>query len=247
MPKTTNPMAKRSGASTNIILTAIVLVVAVAVIGGVVYFGGNNTDNGASSGDKVASSVLNPEGSHQVLEGGQGAPTLVEFVDYQCPACHSFYQSTTSKLEKEYEGKINFVVRNNPLDMHPLAQPAAKAAEAAAMQGEFKSMYHKLFDNYSSWAVSANGGNNVSSDEQRAQRQFAEYAEQIGLDTEKFREDMNSDQVQQRIDKDLADGQQAGVTGTPAFFLDGERVQFSQGGTSPLQQLRDKLDGELAK
>ncbi|MGJ7906014.1 DsbA family protein [Actinopolyspora sp. H202] len=245
MPKTTNPMAKRSGASTNIILTAIVLVVAVAVIGGVMIFGGGNQTDEASS-NKVAASVLHPQGSHQVVEAGQGAPTLVEFVDYQCPACHNFYQNVTSELEKEYEGKINFVVRNHPLDMHPLAVPAAKAAEAAAMQGKFQPMYHKLFDNYSSWATPADSGSGVSSDKQRAQQQFTQFAEQLGLDTEQFREDMNSDKVQQRVDQGLADGQQAGVTSTPTFFLNGEKVQFSQGGT-PLQQLRDKIDGALAK
>ncbi|NYH78122.1 protein-disulfide isomerase [Actinopolyspora biskrensis] len=243
MPKTTNPMAKRSGASTNIILTAIVLVVAVAVIGGVVFFGGGNSNSNGS--DRVAASVLSPEGSNKVLDAGEGAPTLVEFADYQCPSCHSYYQSVNTKIEQEYEGKINFVVRNFPLDMHPLAEPAARATEAAAMQGEFEQMYHKVFDNYSSWAA-ASGGQNVSSDEQRAQEQFTEFAEQIGLDVEKFREDMQSDQVQQSIDKDRADGQEAGVSATPTYFLNGEQVEFERGG-DPAQHLREELDGALAK
>ncbi|NHD17034.1 MULTISPECIES: DsbA family protein [Actinopolyspora] len=244
MPKTTNPMAKRSGASTNIILTAIVLVVAVAVIGGVVFFGGGGT-NSTNGSDKVAASVLHPEGSNKVLDAGEGAPTLVEFVDYQCPSCHSYYQAVNTKIEQEYDGKINFVVRNFPLDMHPLAEPAARAVEAAAMQGEFKQMYHKVFDNYSSWAA-ASGGQNVSSDKQRAQEQFTKFAEQIGLDVDKFQKDMQSDQVQQRIDQDRSDGEQAGVSGTPTYFLNGKKVEFGSGG-NPVQHLREELDGALAK
>ncbi|PRW64338.1 DsbA family protein [Actinopolyspora mortivallis] len=242
MPKTTNPVAKRSGASTNIILTAIVLVVAVAVIGGVMYFGGGGTQQNDS--DRVASSVLNPEGSNKVLDAGPDAPTLVEFADYQCPGCHSYYNTVNTKIEEEYEGRINFVVRNFPLDMHPLAEPAARAAEAAAMQGEFTAMYHKLFDNYSSWAVRE--GQGVSDDKQRATEQFTTFAEQIGLDVEKFRQDMNSDQVGQRIQQDRQDGAEAGVGGTPTYFLNGEQIQFDKG-SSPAEQLREKLDGALAK
>lgn len=243
MPKTNNPLAKqRSGASTNIILTAIVLVVALLVIGGVLLIGRGESGQSTSSGN-VPASVLHPKGSNTVLEAGGDAPTLVEFVDFQCPSCRAYYQSVTSKIEKEYDGKINFVVRNYPLQMHPLAEPAAKAVEAAAMQGKFKPMYHKVFDGYGQWAAE---GQSLSENKQRAVEQFRGYAKEIGLDVDKFSKDMNSDQVAKQIERDKADGNKAGVQGTPTFFLNGQQIQFSKN-TNPLQKMREELDGALAK
>lgn len=242
MPKKTNPMTQRSGASTNIVLTAVVLVVAVVVIGGVLLLN-RGGDSQAGADGRVPASVLSPKGSDTLLQGPKGAPTLVEFVDYQCPACHKYYQRVTSKIEKQYQGRINFVVRNYPLDMHPLAVPAAKAVEAASMQGKFEQMYHKVFDNYRSWAVAPNG-KEVSSDKQAAVEQFETFARQIGLDVAKFRADMNSEAVAQRIQQDKADGDRAGVSSTPSFYLNGKKLEL---GNSPLSNLRSELDGALAK
>lgn len=241
MPKTNNPMTQKSGTSTNIILTAIVLVVAVLVIGGVLLLN-RGSDQGGTDG-KVSASVLSPPEAHKLSQAGKGAPTLVEFVDYQCPSCRAYYQQVTSKIEKQYQGRINFVVRNYPLDMHELAVPAAKAVEAAALQGKFQPMYHKVFDNYKSWAVAANG-KSLSSDKQQAVKQFEKFAQQLGLDVDKFRTDMQSDKVSQRIQQDKAAGDKAGVSGTPTFFLDGKKLQL---GNSPLKNLRSELDGALAK
>ncbi len=245
MPKKTNPVTQKSGASINILLTAIVLVVAVVVIGGVLLLNrGDSSQNQATPGETVPASVLQPQNSNMISKGPEGAPTLVEFVDYQCPSCHQYYQQVTSKIEKQYEGKINFVVRNFPLEMHPLAPTAAKAVEAAAMQGKFEEMYHQVFDNYQSWA--AGSGSKPSGDKQRALKQFDTFAQRIGLDMDKFHKDMNSPQVQQKIQQDKADGSEAGVQGTPTFFLDGKKLSFERG-QNPLQGMRDKLDGALAK
>ncbi|RCW43170.1 protein-disulfide isomerase [Halopolyspora algeriensis] len=243
MPKKTNPVTQRSGTSTNIILTAIVLVVAVAVIGGVLLFN-NGGNNQAGSGQTVPASVLQKPDSNTLSQAPQGAPTLVEFVDYQCPSCYRYYQSVTSKIEQEYQGEINFVIRNYPLDMHPLAVPAARAVEAAAMQGKFQQMYHKMFDNYRSWAYT-NGS--LSSDKQAALARFDTFAKQIGLDLDKFHQDMNSQEVTQRIEQDRADGRKAGVQGTPSFYLNGSKFELSGNPQQDLNTLRQKLDGALAK
>ncbi|MDR7300463.1 DsbA family protein [Haloactinomyces albus] len=245
MPKKTNPVAQRSGTSTNIILTAIVLIVAVVVIGGVLLFN-RGGESQAGPGEAVPASVLHPKGSNMVSQGPKGAPTLVEFVDYQCPSCYSYYQNMTSKIEQEYEGKINFVVRNYPLDMHQLAVPAAKAVEAAAMQGKFEQMYHKMFDNYNSWAA-APSGQQLSTNKQAAVRQFETFAKQIGLDVAKFRADMNSQEVAQRVEQDRADGSKAGVQGTPTFYLNGRNFELTGNTAQDLDNLRQKLDGALAK
>lgn len=246
MPKTTNPVTQKSGASINIILTAIVLVVAIVVIGGVLLLNRGNDNSQAAPGETVPASVLHPPNSNMLSKGPKGAPTLVEFVDYQCPSCHQYYQAVTSKLEKQYQGKINFVVRNYPLDMHPLAVPAARAVEAAALQGKFDEMYHQVFDNYRSWAVGSDG--KPSGDKQQALKQFDAFAQAIGLDMNKFHQDMSSEKVKKQIQQDRADGNKAGVQSTPSFFLDGKQIKPSgQTYGQILKDLRAKLDGALAK
>lgn len=104
-----------------------------------------------------AADVLRRPDSHTLLAAPDNKVTVVEFLDYQCPACAGYYMNITKKLEKDYAGRITFVTRNFPLEMHPLAVPAARTAEAAAMQGKYREMYQALYDNYLSWARTADG------------------------------------------------------------------------------------------
>ncbi|MER7080486.1 Protein-disulfide isomerase [Saccharopolyspora kobensis] len=249
MSKNKNPLTKGSGLSTNVILTAIVAVVAVAVIGGVLWF---NRDGGSApeepTGPPVAAELLRKPDSNLLVESPESKVTVVEFLDYQCPACWGYYTNMTKQVEADYAGKINFVVRNFPLDMHPLARPAAQAAEAAALQGKFKEMYHAIYDNYEAWGSTPDG--QVSSDAAKARGLFEQYAQQAGLDLEKFRADVNSPQVNAKIDADSADGKKAGVEGTPTIFINGR--QFKPGDDVQTweqlnQAFRSKLDAELAK
>ncbi|GAB3493840.1 DsbA family protein [Amycolatopsis cihanbeyliensis] len=241
MPKANqNPLAKR-GLSSNTVLTALVLVVAVVVIGGVLLF--KDGDSGAAKGD-VPPEVLRPPESHTLTEVQDSKVTVVEFLDYQCPACAQYYRNITKQIEQDYADRITFVVRNFPLDMHPLAKPAARAAEAAGMQGKFNEMYHALFDNYQSWAVDESG--QTSSDLQRAQSQFDAFAEQIGLDLDQFHNDMDSQAVRQRIEKDQADGGEAGVDSTPTLFVNGSKFEPSAQSYQEVdKQLRSELDEAL--
>jgi len=248
MSKNKNPLTeKSSGATTNIILTVIVVIVAIAVIGGVLLFNRGGDSGGESGGRTVAADVLRKPDSNLLSEAPDGKVTVVEFLDYQCPACHQYYSNLTKKIEQDYQGKITFVVRNYPLDMHKLARPAARAAEAAAMQGKFKEMYHALYENYASWAGS---GEQLSSDVNKANAEFDKYAQQIGLDMDKFHQDLNSPQVQQKIDADVADGEKAGVSGTPTLFINGKQFQ-PESGTQTFaeleKQFRQKIDQELKK
>jgi protein-disulfide isomerase len=247
MSKNQNPLTKKSGLSTNIILTIAVVVVAILVIGGVLFFnrGGGNEGTG---GQTVAADVLRKPDSNVLLASPDNKVTVVEFLDYQCPACHQYYEGLTKQVETDYAGKITFVARNYPLSMHPLARPAAQAAEAAALQGKYKEMYHALYDNYAAWAV-APDRQNISTDEAKARAQFDQYAQQLGLDLAKFHQDMNSPQVNAKIDGDVADGGKAGVEGTPTIFINGK--QFDPGNVQTYQQLSDafhrQVDQELAK
>ena len=85
-------------------------------------------------------------------EVGPEVPTLVEYLDFQCPSCAALHPTVTA-LRVQYEAKINFVVRQFPLPGHPHAMDAALAAEAAGQQGRFEDMYSKLFENHDEWAA----------------------------------------------------------------------------------------------
>ncbi|KAA5831250.1 thioredoxin domain-containing protein [Saccharopolyspora hirsuta] len=251
MSKNKNPLTKQPRLSTNVVLTAIVVVVAVVVIGGVLWFNrdGSGGTTEEPAGPPVAAELLRKPDSNMLVESPDSKVTVVEFLDYQCPACWGYYSNMTKQIEKDYEGRINFVARNFPLDkMHPLARPAAQAAEAAALQGKFKEMYHAIYDNYEAWAATPDG--KVSDDAAKARGLFEQYAGQIGLDLEKYRADVNSPQVIAKIDADAADGEKAGVSGTPTLFINGRQFkpgQDVQSWDQLNQAFRSKLDAELAK
>ena len=243
MPKTNNPLTRSSGVSTNVILTSIVVVAAVLIIGGILLFGGGRVPD---RGEPVPPQTLSKPDSHRVMDAPGDKVTVVEFLDFQCPVCAQYHQSVTSKVEERYAGRIDFITRNYPLPKpHPLAIPAARAAEAAGMQGKYKEMYDKLYQNWQSWAVAPNG-KEVNRDEKQANQAFEQYAEQIGLDMDKFRNDRDSPQVQQRINQDVTDGDHAGVDGTPTIFVNGrEFTPKSRDYDEIADQLSEQIDGEL--
>lgn len=246
MPKSSNPLTQKSGMSTNIILTVVVVVVAVLVIGGVLLFSGGGPGGGGGD-DRVSADVLRKPESNTLSEAPGDKVTVVEFLDYQCPACQQYYTALTKQVEADYQGRIDFVVRNFPLDMHPLARPAAQAAEAAAMQGKFKEMYHALYDNWQSWAMTPDGSG-YASDVPAARAKFEEFARQIGLDMARFAQDYDSQAVKDRIEQDIEDGEAAGVSGTPTIFVNGQKWEpTSQTYQELSQEFRAKLDQELAR
>lgn len=239
--RTRNPVTTaRRGPSLNVILIAVVVVVAVGVIGGILLF--NRSD---SSGDPTSQTLVPPDANTlSVAEGhSAGKVTLVEFLDYQCPACHAYYVGVTKQLQQDYQGRITFVTRNFPLTMHPLAVPAARAAEAAAKQGKYAEMYHALFDNYEQWAYT---GQTINSDEAAATATFEQFATSIGLDLDQFRTDSASAQVQAIIDRDLADGKSLGISSTPTFFINGEKFEPAGSTAADISQsFHSKIDGLL--
>ena len=145
-------------------------------------------------------------------EGPADAPlTLVEYGDYQCPYCGAAYP-VVKHLQKTLRKKLRFVFRNFPLtQLHPYANIAAKAAEAAALQGKFWEMHDLIFE----------------------QQTFLEpdiiplWAERIGLDLKKFGNDSEEDIVEKRIQEDRQSGIRSGVNGTPTFFINGTRYDGS--------------------
>lgn len=195
-------------------------------------------------GGAAAAATPLPPDRAAVSRADGDAVTLVEFLDYQCPACATHCTEITRELEDDYRGRLTFAPRHFPLAGHPLAMPAARAAEAAARQGKYAEMYHALYAGYDSWAVD---GRSTADDLPRAVRVFEGFAASMGLDVERFRADMASPEVQAVIDRDTADGRALGVTGTPTFFVDGELFR-PRGATAAEvdRELRARIDAELA-
>lgn len=140
--------------------------------------------------------------------------SLVEYSDFQCPACAA-YHPIVNQLLSEFSGKIIFAYRFFPLSqVHQNAMTSAQAAYAAYKQGKFTDMYNMLFDNQNSWKTD-NG----------AQELFIGYAQKIGLDRDKFKKDMNSDEAKNFITNSYRQGTDIGVNSTPTFFLGGKKIE----------------------
>ncbi len=154
--------------------------------------------------------------------------TIVEFSDFQCPFCGRFFRDTLPSIEKEYvaTGKVKMVFRDFPLSFHENAQKAAEAAECAHEQGKFWEMHDKLYNNQQALAVS----------------DLKKYAADLKLDTTKFNSCLDSSKYKQETQNDEADGQKYGVSGTPAFFINGRKLV----GAQPFSAFKSIIDAELA-
>ncbi len=141
---------------------------------------------------------------------------IMGYSDFQCPACRA-YEPLVNQLYKEYGDRVLFVYRHFPLiNIHPNADAAARAAEAAGRQGKFWEMHDMLFENQSSWSKLVN-----------AESVFAGYAQKLGLALEDYESVMASDEVRQMVADDYARGLKAGVNSTPTFFLNGTKIRPS--------------------
>lgn len=226
--------ARRSGPSINLIMTGVVAVLALAI--GIAVIVANRSETTTAATD----------GGHNLGQAASSSVTVVEYVDFQCPSCYSYYTNVTKELEADYAGRITWQIRNFPLSMHPLAIPAARAAEAAADQGKYADYFNQLYSTWPDWAVLSDG--TPTSDESAAQQHFVQLAADLGLDVDRFTADQASAAVQERIDADQKAGEALGVTGTPTIFIDGER--YTATGTSWADvdtSLRAAIDAALAE
>ena len=172
----------------------------------------------AQAGSKSNTSQATLNDTVQAEEHSKGNPdapiTLVEYSDFQCPACATTYP-LLSQLAKDYPNDVRVVYRHFPLrQAHPQAQLAAQATEAAAMQGKFWEMHDMLFNTQRNWS-----GNPEAEDF------FVQLAESLELDIEKFKEDLNSKEAKNAVNDDYASGARAHIPGTPSIFLNGQLIQ----------------------
>lgn len=164
-------------------------------------------------------------------EEGKSGVTVVEFLDFECEGCRAAYP-LVEDLRKKYAGQVTFIARYFPLPGHFNAERAARAVEAAARQGQFEAMYQRMYETQAEW-----GEQQVPLDDT-----FRVFANDIGLDLQKFDVDYASDEVAARVQRDVADGQALGVQGTPTFYLDGQPLQLETA-----QDFYDAIDEALAR
>ncbi|MCA9365192.1 MAG: thioredoxin domain-containing protein [Candidatus Moranbacteria bacterium] len=186
-----------------------------------------------SGGSSDLSSFLIPAfDDHFYRDVQEGDMTIIEYSDFQCPACASHDRVLRSVLE-EYDN-VSLVYRHFPLEsIHKYAVLSARASEAAAFQGKFWEMHSELFDNQSTWSSAR--------DEESVTEIFVSYAQKIGLDIDQFREDLSSDMIAARVDRDAKAAGSLRLRGTPTFFVDGKEIA----NPSSEQEWRDLLGETL--
>jgi protein-disulfide isomerase len=166
--------------------------------------------------------------------GPADAPvTLEEFGDFQCPPCGLLHPEL-KKLENLYGPKLRIVFREFPLvPAHQHALVAARAAEAAGLQGKFWPMHDMIYETQRAW-----------SDVFDARPIFEEYARRLGLDVERYKRDLNSSVVERRIFLDGKRAHSLGVKGTPTLFMNGRELPFD---SLPAEKMQPLIDAELAR
>lgn len=191
-------------------ITIFMLLLAVS-IGGFVWYGATRP--------VVPTGELFSVKSDDWTKGSQSAQvTLIEYLDFECEACGQYYP-LVKRLSEEFKDEVTFVTRYFPLPGHKNSQTSASAVEAAGKQGKYWEMHNIVFENQNSWGEKPAPTPKV----------FEGYAEKLGLDMVKFKKDIDSEEVKNRIDRDKSSGTKLGIQGTPTFFLNGEKIQNPRG------------------
>jgi len=148
--------------------------------------------------------------------------TIVEFSDFQCPYCKMFNDDTLAQLKKTYGDRVRFVYRDFPLDsIHPYARTAAEAAQCAHEQGNFWEYHDVLFANQQALTIP----------------DLKRYAQQLGLDTQRFNSCVDSHKYQASVEADVQEGNRLHVSGTPTFFINGRALV----GAQPFEAFRSAI------
>lgn len=169
------------------------------------------------------------------VKGGTSAPvTLIEYSDFQCPACSAF-EPVIENILATYGDDVQFAYRHFPLyTIHANAEEAAYASEAAAIQGKFWEMHDLLFDRQADWESLAD-----------TTGMFVAYADLLELNVEQFTSDLTSDAVRDRVKIDVNSANAAGISATPTFYLNGIALSFPKT-ESPETYLKAQIDAILA-
>ncbi len=190
------------------------IILAVVIIGLFGIFKLTGSSGSTSKSDKYANgNIFEVKESDHKVGAGNKKVTVIEYGDFECPACGGFYP-IMEQAREEYKDDITFVFRHFPLiSSHKNAQAAARAAEAAASQGKFFEMYNQLYSTQQDWSSISN-----------VQTTFDGFAQQLGLDMAKYKLDFASEEINNRIAADFESGKKIGVSGTPAIYINGKAI-----------------------
>jgi protein-disulfide isomerase len=206
--------------SDKIFFGGLFVIAAVVVVGALVLFSGNN--------QKPASKDSLIGDNSQILGAKDAKVTIVEFSDFQCPACGAAYPIVKQVLASYTKDQIRFVFRNFPLtSVHQYALGAAMAAEAAGEQGKYWEYYSLLYENQQSLDRAS----------------LISYATRLNLDINKFKTDMDSKSNKDIVMSDVSDGEKVGIAATPTFFINGVKHE----GVLTFDQFKTIIDSELKK
>ena len=208
-----------------------ILVIIVAI--GAAFYAGHSLVQPPHESVTMSLSPANGNNGH--YRGNSNAPlTLVEYGDYQCPACASF-NVVINEVLRRYGDKVRLEFRHYPLTpLHANAMQAAIAVEAAGEQGHYWEMHDVLLESQQQWAHAAN-----------PQSAFTDIAARIGLDQKRFMQSLQApEEFQQRIANDVTGGRGAHVEATPTFFLNGRQLEKIQ---ATVEYFAAAIDEELKR
>jgi protein-disulfide isomerase len=197
----------------NLKISVVLVAVFGLVVAAFLAFGRSEPEASSDAGRAGGAVPVGREDSHRLGEAGAGRVTLVEFLDFECESCLAAYPFI-EQLREDYAGRVTFVARYFPMPGHANAENAAVAVEAAAQQGAFEAMYHRMYETQPEWG------------EQRESKAdlFRTFAEELGLDMTSYDAAVADPATLERVLSDREDGLALGVQGTPTFFLNGQQV-----------------------
>lgn len=219
--------AEKEGNSYGWIPIAAITILFVAAVVWFVFFNSNSNN-----------SVINDPalvGNGQAKGNPEAKVTVVEFSDFQCPACGTAFPATQQVFE-QYKDRIRFVYRHFPLTgLHPFAISAAEASECASDQQQFWEMHDALFQQQSNWTATQ------SLDQ--AKQNIRAIAQQLGLTMQSFDQCLSSRQKLSKVQEDMDAAIRFSVNSTPTFFINGKKVT----GAIPVEQFSQEIEAALAK
>ena len=172
------------------------------------------------------------QNSDTEAQSSQSAETdkvvLTEYSDYQCPAC-AYFHPIVQKIKENMGDKVKVNLRYFPLNSHRYAALAARAAQAAKNQDKFLEMHNMLFERQTQWSSAGNPTTAIVG-----------FAREIGLDMNKFTDDLNAGETQKTVMQQRQEGIDKGVNSTPTFFIDGQKIE-------PLPKTYEEFEAVIQK
>ncbi len=222
----------------NKLFIIVITLTCALVFGGVFLMGGRIPSQ--TSSNVVSSEILVPKNSFQtsgfvdnkyLAASPSAVVTLVEFGDYQCPAC-GLYEPYVKKILTDFPGKVTYVFRNYPLPQHKNAPISSYAVEAAGIQGKYWEMHEKMFTTQADWSSVID-----------PTEMYKGHASELGLNIDQFVSDMDSQKVKDIVKADMNDGNTVRLSETPTFYLNGKKVNL----TGDFSSLENLIKSELSK